>query len=347
MFSQKIMNEFSMIEEYFLPLTMGHKESLLLKDDAAIFDIPKNHELIVTSDTLSAGVHFLKNEQPEYIAHKALRVNLSDLAAMGAVPLAYQLCIAFPKKPYEQWIKKFTAALLKDQKEFGIFCSGGDTTITKGALTISITAMGLVPKGKAMKRSGAKVGDVLIITGPVGGAAAGLKMLKGELPLPEGGGRGRGYGSRMMPKTLPPHPALPLWGREIVNAYQKPVPRLAAASSIRRYANAAIDISDGLIADVAHVCMASGCTAKIDIAAMQFHQVVQKYLTPEEAITGGDDYELALAASPKNLSVLLKNLRTQGLKPQIIGEFIKGEPKVLIYKNGKALDFKKSGWTHF
>lgn len=317
------MNEFSLIEKYFRPLTQNRPEALGLKDDAALLKIPRGMELVVTSDTLGAGTHFLSNEKPAFIAHKALRVNLSDLAAMGAKPYAYQLCISFPKKPAEEWAREFCGALLRDQKQFGIFCSGGDTTITKGPLNISITAFGLVPNNRAVTRAGAKPGHAIVITGSVGNALAGLRMLQNKFPKE----------------------------KSCIAAYQKPTPRLAAAETIRAYA-AAIDISDGLIADIGHIAKASNCAAKINLAQIQFSKPVQKLidqkrLTREDALTGGDDYELALAVSQKNLKPLTARLIKQGLSPQIIGSFVKGEGVSLYNSLGVKLRIKKPGWTHF
>jgi thiamine-monophosphate kinase len=314
------VSEFGYIEKYFKPLTMGHAGALGLKDDAAILNIPKGFELVVSSDMLGAGTHFLKNEKPVFIAHKALRTNLSDLAAMGAVPYAYQLSIGFPTKPSEAWMKEFTSALLKDQKEFKIFCSGGDTTVTKGTLTISITIFGLIPKNKSVKRNGAKVGDALVITGAVGDALLGLKILQ----------------KKSKAKSL-----------AAIAAYRKPTPRTAIADIVRVRANAAIDISDGLIADVGHICEASKCGVRIDLENIKFSKVVQQYLKPAQALTGGDDYELALAVSPKNLPAFFKKLRARGLQPQVIGKFTKGKPTVQVFDKKRKIPIEKAGWTHF
>jgi thiamine-monophosphate kinase len=319
----EIMNEFDLIEKYFRPL--AGPEALGLKDDAAILNVPKGFQLAVTSDTLGAGTHFLGNEKPEHIARKSLRVNLSDLAAMGAKPYAYQLCIAFPEKPKEAWIKKFSAALAADQKKFGIFCSGGDTTVTKGPLTISITAFGLVRENKAVKRSGAKPGDVLVITGPVGDALIGLRILQGKIKT----------------KSV-----------SCVAAYHNPVPRTGVSDIIRAHARAAIDISDGLIADVGHICETSNCAAHIDLQKIKFSKDAAGFIKKgtvksADLLTGGDDYELALAVPPKNLPGLLKKLSEKGLKPQIIGKFAKGKPAVTVFNKGRKIRLGKGGWTHF
>ena len=319
------MDEFELIEKYFRPLTEGRPEALNLQDDAAILHVPPGHELVVSSDVLAAGTHFLLDEEPEFIAHRALRTNISDLASMGAVPYAYQMTIAFDKKPTEAWIKAFTAALRADQKQFEIFCSGGDTTMAKGKLTISITAFGLVRRGKAVRRSGAKPGDALILTGAVGDAMIGLNILQKKLTIKS--------------------PAA-------VNAYRKPVPRVGVFHIISKYARAAIDISDGLIAEANHICKASGLAVDINLESIKFSKTADALLrsgktSVENLLTGGDDYELLLAASQANVPALLKKLRAHGLKPQVIGVFSRGKPEVRILERGRKIALKKSGFTHF
>lgn len=319
------MNEFKLIEKYFRPLTQRRSEAMNLQDDAAILNVPPGHELVVSSDILVAGKHFLINEKPEFIAHRAFRTNLSDLAAMGADPYCYQMCIAFDKKPSETWIKSFTGALAKDQREFKIFCSGGDTTMAKGKLTVSISAFGLVRRGKAVKRSGAKAGDALVITGFVGDAYIGLNILQKKFKIKSS---------------------------SCINAHRKPVPRVAMADIIQNYASAAIDISDGLVAEALHLCRASGCAADIDLDALKFSPTAQTLLKKksvkiEDMITSGDDYELALAVPPENLNTLLQKLSKKGLKPQVIGFFRAGVPNVTVLRGGRKIALKKSGFTHF
>lgn len=307
------MNEFSMIAEYFAPLAPGG-----LKDDAAVLKIPPGQELVVTSDTLNAGTHFMAGAAPGDIAHKALRVNLSDLAAMGASPLSYQLNIAFQEKPSTEWLAAFTGALAADQKEFNIFCSGGDTTLIKGSLSISITALGLVPAGKAVTRGGAKPGDRVVLTGPMGEALIGLKILRGEIQS-----------------------ANDLY---FIQKYYQPRPRLDLADFMRAHAHAAIDISDGLIADLGHVCAASGLRAALQIGESVFSPQARAVLaagqvTMEQLLTGGDDYQLLLAV-PGGVTL------PEGAC--VIGAFAAGEPGVAVRDTGGAvLTFSHKGWTHF
>ncbi|MCE7886812.1 MAG: thiamine-phosphate kinase [Alphaproteobacteria bacterium PRO2] len=313
------MNEFDVIEKYFRPLTQGRDA---LQDDAAALDVPAGQELIVTSDTSNAGTHFMADAAPGDIAHKVLRVNLSDLAAMGAKPHAYQLNIAFPNKPQEAWLAEFTAALFADQKQFGIFCSGGDTTTINGPLSISITAMGFAPKGKALRRSGAKPGDHIILTGPVGDALMGLRILQGKIKTDD--------------------------DNYFINAYYRPTPRTAHIETLRTHASAAIDISDGLVADVGHVCKASGCGAEIKIVPGIFSVPARKVkINAEELLTGGDDYELLLAVRPEESAALLAQLGKEGLSPVKIGAFTESPAITVLDEKSVPLSLEKSGWRHF
>jgi thiamine-monophosphate kinase len=307
------MNEFSLIERYFQPLS-----PIRLKDDAAVLSIPAGHELVVTSDTLNEGTHFMAGAAPADIAHKALRVNLSDLAAMGAEPLAYQLNIAFPACPEEAWLESFTAVLAADQEAFGIFCSGGDTTSIKGPLSISITAMGVVPAGQAVTRGGARPGDALLLTGPVGGAFCGLQALRGQ-------------------------PGFTL-SAALIEAYYRPHPRTDLAGLMQAYAHAAIDISDGLIADLFHICEASGVQAALEANTVPLLEDVRALLRSgavslENLFTGGDDYQLLLAVPPGAVE------HFQGCVT--IGHFEEGAGVRILNADGQTLSFKEKGWTHF
>ena len=322
------MNEFDIIESYFLPLTMGKDETAGLKDDAAVIAVPEGREIVISSDTLNAGTHFLKEEAPENIARKALRVSLSDLASMGADPLCYQLNIAYPQRPEGKWLKAFTDALLEDQKEFGVFCSGGDTTSTHGALSISITVIGTVPSGKAIRRSGAKDGDLVVLTGVIGDAALGLKALWGRME--------DHYGSA-------------------VARYRVPEPRIGLSQVVRDYANAAIDISDGLMADLGHICAASslGAEIKINPQALVFSHDVQialdvNFVALDDILAGGDDYELVLAVSPEHEEKIIHELRKMHLKPMVIGVFKDSISGITVFDGqGKETSLKASGWQHF
>lgn len=321
------MTEFEIIETYFAPLTMGQAGSAGLKDDAAVIEIPDGYELVVTSDTLNEGVHFLEGCAPADMARKVLRVNLSDLAAMGAKPLCYQMNIAFPEKPSEDWLSAFCGALMGDNRAYGIYCSGGDTTSIKGAcLSISITAMGIVPKGKAVRRGGAQDGDIIVLTGAIGDAALGLKVLRE--------GRGDDY----------PY---------AVSRYRVPEPRVGGYEAVQAYAHAAADVSDGFLADAMHIARASGLGAEIDLTNFTFSEDVSRALAEKKVdladiLSGGDDYELILAVSEANLGKLLSELKKNMLNPMVAGAFTSKVSGVEVYNSQRnRIDLKALGWSHF
>ncbi len=320
------MNEFEMIQSYFRPLTMNRAEAGGLKDDAAILDIPQGYELVISSDTLNEGVHFVRGESAANIAHKALRVNLSDMAAMGANPYCYQLNLAFSDFPDEAWAKEFSAALLADNQEFGIFCSGGDTTVTEGPLLVSMTITGLVLKNNAVKRSGAKDGDLLVVSGTIGDAAIGVKVLLGLLKLAD------------------PAPFL--------KACHTPMPRTPISHAVSRFANAGIDISDGFIADIGHVSSASGLAARVELDKIPLSAAARgvletKKVKIEQLLTGGDDYELALAVPHENFEAFQKEAAERGVQLSVVGVFEQGQGVRVFDGAGKVLAFDRAGWTHF
>ncbi|MCB1838635.1 MAG: thiamine-phosphate kinase [Alphaproteobacteria bacterium] len=322
------MHEFEIIADYFVALTMGREECAELQDDAAVLKIPKGYEVVVSSDTLNAGTHFMKDEAPENIARKALRVSLSDLAACGAEPLSYQLNIAYPQRPQAEWLKAFTGALLADQKEFGVFCSGGDTSSIHGALSVSITVLGLVPEGKAVRRNGAKDGDAVILTGAIGDASLGLQALwKGQ--------------EKAYPKA--------------VGRHRVPEPRIKGAALVCEHARAAVDISDGFLADLGHVCKVSGVGAEVHLGAngLAFSAEVTTaldtgFLTMEEALSGGDDYELVLAVPEEQVKKVLAGFKKLGFSPQVAGRFSSKISGVQVFNaEDEELPLKAVGWQHF
>ncbi len=312
------MTEFDLIARYFVPLTQGHAEAGGLQSDTAVLDIPAGRQLVVTSDTLVAGVHFLPHQSPRTIAQKALRTNISDLLAGGARPYCYQLCLSIPKAN-EIFFADFTAGLAADQEKYGIFLSGGDTTSTPGPLSISITAMGLVDTGKAITRSGARPGDLIALSGPVGDAWCGLEALRGNL------------------LNVPP---------SCIALYEVPNPPYHLLDFLPGSVNAAADISDGLVADLSHIAKASDLSAIIELSKITYSPAVQGLLeagavSHENLLTGGDDYQLVMAVAPENIRAL-------GDKIQVIGRFESGMAGIRILDNaGKSVDFSKSGWRHF
>ncbi|MFN3701127.1 MAG: thiamine-phosphate kinase [Alphaproteobacteria bacterium] len=330
------MTEFDMIARYFVPLTQGRAETEDLKNDAAIFDIPDGFQTVVTSDTLNAGVHFLPDQPPATIAQKALRTNLSDLAAMGATPYCYQLCLSLPdlSELPEEWLQDFCSGLAEDQKRYNIFLSGGDTTRVSqgGMVSVSITAIGLVEAGKALRRSTAKAGDLIVLTGCVGDAYCGLRMRQNTL-----------------------QPSI----ERCIALYHVPDPPIAPVRDLVKFATACIDVSDGVIADLRHMAQASNLQAEINLRSIHFSSDVEKLLAQnlvsfEDVLTGGDDYQLLMAVPSNKYGALRIYMEeTYNLTVQAIGAFaaretsLAGEPVRVLDRNGAPLQFTKTGWQHF
>ena len=233
----KSAGEFGRIDRYLKPLAAGFPGALGLTDDAAVFSIPADRELVITTDALVAGVHFLPDDPPADIAAKLLRVNLSDLAAMAADPLAYSLVTSLPVDIGDDWLAAFAAGLAEDQQRYGIHLMGGDSVSTPGPITLSVTAFGLVPKGQALRRRTTGTDDLVFVSGTIGDAALGLRVLQGKLNAED------------------PTP--------LIDRYRRPQPRLALVPTLRRFATAGLDVSDGLVADLAHLCEVSGRAATI------------------------------------------------------------------------------------
>ena len=270
--------EDDLIARYFRPLAT-HAGALGLIDDAAIL-AASGEDIVVTTDAIVEGVHFLPNDPPATLAQKALRVNLSDLAAKGAVPAGFVLTLAL-RDVREAWLEPFVKALGEDAVAFGCPLLGGDTVSTPGPLMISVTIFGKLPAGTMVRRDGAKPGDIIVVTGTIGDAALGLACLKGK-------------------KLLDDASACDA----LVARYRIPQPRNALAEAIRTHANAAMDISDGLAGDLAKLCAASKVSATVEVSTIPFSDPARRILSAgtagvETLIAGGDDYEV-LCTIPEN-----------------------------------------------
>jgi thiamine-monophosphate kinase len=274
------MNEFELIQNYFnWPLSDPGIE-LGIGDDAAIFNLDSGYQLVTTTDTLSEGVHFFKNDSPEDIAYKSLAVNLSDIAAMGATAKCFTLAITLPKLD-EIWLKQFSESLKQTSEKYNVSLIGGDTT--RGPLNITITMMGVVETSKAIKRSGARNGDNIYVSGEIGDAALCLKKINA--------------GER-------PHKA------ELIKL-NRPIPRIELGSALKGIANSCIDISDGLEQDLSHIIKASKVGAMVDIQELPLSQSMIKYIENNNdwalPLCGGDDYELCFTA-PENFNSEIINI---------------------------------------
>jgi thiamine-monophosphate kinase len=312
------LHEFTLIERYFAPL--AGEAGLGLADDAAVFTPPQGRQLVVAVDALVAGVHFLPDDPPDTIGRKLLRVNLSDLAAMGATPLSYLLTLSAPRDTPEGWFAAFAAGLAADQAEYNIALIGGDTTSTPGPLSLTATVIGHVAPGQALRRNGAHPGDGIWVTGTIGDGALGLLALRQQLPDPDG---------------------------YLADRYRLPRPRLGLP--LGGIASAAMDVSDGLIQDIGHICTASCLGADIDAALVprsrQAKRTGPTYL--ETCLTGGDDYELALAVPDSRAPDLQAACAMHDVPVTRIGRFVTGDVAVRVTAGGVPMPIAHPGWSHF
>ena len=309
------MDEFELIQNYFnWPLSDPGIE-LGIGDDAAIFNLDSGYQLVTTSDTLSEGVHFFKNDSPEDIAYKSLAVNLSDIAAMGATAKCFTLALTLPKLD-EIWLKQFSQSLKQTSKKYNVSLIGGDTT--RGPLNITITMMGVVETSKAIKRSGARNGDNIYVSGEIGDAALCLKKINA--------------GER-------PHKA------ELIKL-NRPIPRIELGSALKGIANSCIDISDGLEQDLSHIIKASKVGAMIDIQKLPLSQSMANYIADNDdwslAVCGGDDYELCFTAPESLNSEIMKIAEICKIRVTKIG-VINDSKKLKI----KGYDGQGKSYQHF
>lgn len=314
--------EFDLIARHFRPLAKAAPAALGLLDDAAVFRPDAGQELVVTQDTLVAGVHFRDGDPPGRVAQKALRVNLSDLAAMGADPLGYLLSLALADAADDDWIAAAAEGLAADQAAFGIALWGGDTVATPGPLTLTVTAIGQAPEGQTLRRSGAAPGELVLVSGMIGDAGLGLAVLE------EGDATGPG-------------------ADYLVERYLLPSPRLSLGQALRGLATAAIDVSDGLVADLGHICAASGVGAEIDAGRIPVSPAASRSDRPmAELITAGDDYELLFALPEDEAGALRERLGPDDPPVQLIGQITDGQGVTVRDADGNAVDLPKTGWQH-
>jgi thiamine-monophosphate kinase len=285
--------------------------------------------LVVTTDTLIAEVHFRASDPPDLVARKALRVNLSDLAAMGARPRVYLLNLSVAPGTTEPWVAGFAAGLRTDQESFDVGLLGGDTTATPGPLTITITAIGEAPVGAALRRSGARPGDAVYVSGTVGDAALGLGVAQSRLA------------------GLKAEEAEYLRRRYLV-----PEPRVALGLALRGIAHAAMDVSDGLVADLGHICTASGVAAVIEAARVPLSPAARAAVAAdparlETALAGGDDYELLFTVAPADTARAAAAAKTAGVAASEIGRIEAGAGVIVIGRDGRPMTFGQGGYRHF
>ena len=329
--AEHISAEERLIARHFRPLATD-PGALGLGDDAAVLTPPEGCDLVLTTDGVIAGVHFLPDDPPETIGCKALRMNLSDLAAKGARPAGFLMSLAMPAGIDEAWLSAFAAALGADARHYGCPLLGGDTDRTPGPLSISIAAFGVVPRGKMVRRSGAKAGDSVMVSGTIGDAALGLRLR-----------RDRGLAARL---GLPEAHALKLQQR-----YLLPEPRNALAKAVRAHASAAMDVSDGLAGDLAKLCRASSLAAEIDVARVPLSAAARAALSREASLiesilTGGDDYEIVATLAPESVAPFTTAAARAGVAVAAIGRIVEGQGARFL-SDGKALTFAQASFSHF
>jgi thiamine-monophosphate kinase len=317
-----------LIARFFAPL--AGPAGLGLRDDAALLKLPPGDDLVLTADALVAGVHFVADDPPEAIARKALRVNLSDLAAKGARPLGFLLALALPSDWREDWLEAFATGLSADADFYGCPLAGGDTVATPGPLTLSVTAFGAVPTGRMARRSGVRPGDRLYVTGTIGDAAIGLGIRLG-----------RG-------------PDIPNADKEfLLGRYLLPEPRVTLAKVIAMRANGCMDVSDGFVGDLTKMLAVSGVTARVSIYRLPLSPSARAAIAARPdlftvAATGGDDYELLAAVAPDVARAFEAEAAAVGVRVACVGEAVDGygAPR-FIGPDGGQLTFPRGSYSHF
>ncbi|MXQ11002.1 thiamine-phosphate kinase [Microvirga makkahensis] len=329
MTSRERASEDGLIARFFAPL--AGEGALGLKDDAACLSPRPGHDLVLTTDALVESVHFLPEDSPASIARKALGVNVSDLAAKGADPAGFLLSLALPETWTEEWLADFVSGLGVASRDFSCPLLGGDTVKASGALTLSVTAVGEVPAGRMVRRTHARVGDVVCVSGTIGDAALGLKLRK------------------------TPSWAAALSSGErahLADRYLHPQPRHRLARAVREHAHAAMDVSDGLAGDLAKMMRVSGVSASVEAAKVPFSAAVRKAIEADSslfdlAVTGGDDYEILCTVPEKKLDSFRKEADSVGIMVSAIGRVVAGHETPVFRINGTERHYDAGSFSHF
>jgi thiamine-monophosphate kinase len=321
------LGEFGRIRRFFAPL--AGPGGLDLRDDAALLDCAPGKQLVVTVDAIVAGVHYLPDDPPDLVARKLLRVNLSDLAAMGARPRHYLLTTALPAALGDDWVARFAEGLAQDQRHYGIDLLGGDSVATQGPAVLSLTAVGEVAAGDEIRRSGARPGDHVWISGTIGDAFLGLAVLRG------------GYSELAAEEQA-----------VLISRFQLPEPRVELGPRLAGIAHAMLDVSDGLVADLGHICEASHVGACVALAELPLSPAARQIAAamsdlPLRLATAGDDYELLFAAPPEASETILRLAAELRLSLTAIGTIEPGAAVRLVDAEGKLVPVAAAGYRHF
>lgn len=328
-----ITSEDDLIAEFLRPLAAGYAGAHGLADDCAFAAPPAGHEFVLKTDAIAEGVHFLADDSPEDVGWKALAVNVSDLAAKGALPFGYLMSLAFPAAPTREWMGRFAAGLAQAQAAFGMHLLGGDTDRRTGPIAITPTVLGVVPTGAAVLRTRAKPGDAIIVSGTLGDAALGLRL-------------------RL-------EPALAVtWGLDtagtlhLIERYTRPAPRLGLRPALREHASAAMDISDGIAKDLGRLARASGVAARIAADKLPASAALQRVAAqdPDAAIAAmlaGDDYEILATVPQPNVPGYLAQAAATGIGATVVGSIQSGCGIAMVDGDGRVISIARTGWDHF
>jgi thiamine-monophosphate kinase len=322
-----------LVARHFAPLARDPR-ALGLTDDAAVMTPPPGMDLVLKTDGVVGGIHFFPDDPADAIARKALRVNLSDLAAKGATPSGFLLTLALPADVTDDWLAAFARGLGEDAEHYGCPLLGGDTVKTSGPLTISIAIIGLTPHGRSVTRMGAKPGDRVFVSGTIGDAALGLRLRRDPALA-----RGWGLDDRQRDHLLA--------------RYQVPQPRSGLAVVVREHASGAMDVSDGLAGDLAKLCRASGVSAEIEVARVPLSAAARAASAAdagliEPVLTGGDDYEILCTVAESRCDPFRAAAAQASVAVSEIGTILAGDaPPLLIGPDGQSLSFVRSSFSHF
>ena len=322
-------SEDDLIARYFAPI--AGPGALGLRDDAALVGVPEGCEIVATTDAIVAGVHFFADDPAASIARKALRVNISDLAAKGADPLGFLLALAISPDISGEWLADFAHALAEDAAHYGMSLLGGDTVKTPGPLMISITALGVVAKGRMTPRTGARPGDRLYVSGAIGDAALGLKLRLGEGPS------GLSDSARA----------------RLLERYLTPQPRHELRAVMREYASGGMDVSDGLVGDLTKMLKVSGVRARIHLTDAPLSNAAREAIGLDAslfdvAVTGGDDYELLASVAPDRADAFEAAAAVAGVAVTCIGEVVAGnDAPEFLGRDGAPRVFARGSFSHF
>ncbi len=337
-------SESELIERYFRPLSAARADVALgIGDDAALLTVPSGAELVLTTDALVEGVHFLPGAAARGLGHRALAVNLSDIAAMGAVPAWMLLSLILPAAD-EGWLGEFVAGLAPLARGYDVALVGGN--LSRGPLSITITLAGHVPPGAALRRDGARAGDALYVSGTIGDAAAGRELVQGLQPAH--GQPPQGQPSQGQPSQGQAVRALDAQLRE---RFERPQPRVALGQALRGLASACIDLSDGLYADAARLLHSSGCRGQIDAAQLPLSDALRAYggaRAVDLALGGGEDYELLFSAAPAHRAAVEEAAARVGERISCVGTVSEGAGLFVNWSNGTAMTASApAGFDHF